>query len=172
MELTHEISFTFDVALDRPRAEAFVRDAGSSLARADFLEDVTVVPCRDAPEASLVHAALPVNAAMFGQQRLRFASRIEPCPAGARLVGLDIEDRPGRARVSGEARVAPLPNGSRVDYRFHIAIHLDLPEPERWGGKALLKMVEITAQGVLHRVTSRFPAAVREAARAHEATFA
>lgn len=169
MELTHDVAFAFEVALDRPRAVAFVRDAASSLAHADFLERVSVVPDADRPEVALVHAALPVNAALFGQQRLRFVSRIEPAPTGARLVGLDVDDRPGRARVSGRARIQPRPAGSRIEYTFHITIHLELPEPEQWGGRALLKMVEVTAERVLQRVTERFPTAVRKAARAYEA---
>lgn len=166
MRLTHRVTFDFALALDRPSAVAFVRDVERSLSRAEFLHDLRV-----GPEGE-VRAELPVNAALFGQQRLRFRSRIEPTPQGARLVALPLDDLPGWARVSGEAQVSPDPRGSRVDYRFDIEILLALPEPERWGGRALSKMIEVTAERVLARISSRFPDAVREAARAHEASFA
>ena len=91
-----------------------------------------------------------------------------PTPSGARLEGLDLTDRPGWARVSGEATVVQVPEGCRLDYRFEIEIHLAVPEAERWGGRALLKMIEVTADRVLGRVTTAFPDAVRSAARAYE----
>ncbi len=166
MKLTRHVTFDVPSSLDRSTAVAFVRDAERSLSHADFLtslhQDLTGV----------VAAELPVNAALFGQQRLRFRSRLEPTPGGARLEGLDLDDVPGWTRVSGEARVVPLPDGSRLDYRFEIEIHLALPEPERWGGRALVKMIEVTADQVLRRVCERFPAAVRAAARAYEARVA
>ena len=166
MRLTHHVSFDFQLALDRPTAIAFVRDVERSLSHADFLHGLATTPDGE------VHAELPVNAALFGQQRLRFRSRVQPTPQGARLVALDLEDVPGWAGVSGEARVSPQPEGSRVDYRFEIEIHLALPEPERWGGRALTKMIEVTAERVLARISARFPGAVREAAREYEAAFA
>lgn len=166
MRLTHHVAFDFQLALDGPTAVAFVRDVERSLSCADFLRALAATPDGE------VRAELPVNAALFGQQRLRFRSRVEPTPHGARLVALDLDDVPGWAGVSGEARVSPHPGGSHVDYRFEIEIHLALPEPERWGGRALTRMIELTAERVLARVVERFPGAVREAARAYEAAFA
>lgn len=166
MRLRHSVSFDVSLALDAPTAIGFVRDAHGTLAHADFLRALRCTPGGE------VEAQLPVNAALFGQQYLRFQSRVLPTPQGARLVGLQLDDVPGWARVSGEARVAPQPDGSRVDYRFDVEIHLALPEPESWGGRALTKMIELTAERVLERVSARLPEAVRDAARAYEATFA
>lgn len=175
MELTHDIEFTFDLALAPELATAFVRDVATSLSRADFLEGLEVRPQPGRAERVVV-AALPVNAALFGQQRLPFQSVLVPTATGARLSGLPLPAaRPGWAQVSGEATVAPAPThadatpASRVHYRFEIAIHLDLPEPERWGGRALLRMIEYTASSVLERVSQQFPGAVQRAARAFEA---
>lgn len=166
MRLRHEVAFDVSLALERATAVAFVRDAYGSLSHAEFLHALRRTP------SGGVEAELPVNAALFGQQRLRFQSRVLPTPQGARLVGSDLTDVPGWARVSGEAVVSPQPEGCRVDYRFDIEIHLALPEPEKWGGRALMKMIEVTAERVLQRISERFPAAVRDAARAYEATFA
>lgn len=140
----------------------FVRDVERSLARAEFL---TALVRRD---DGIVSAQLPVNAALFGQQRLRFRSRIVPTTSGGRLEGLELDDVPGWARVDGEAIVVPIPDGCRLDYRFDIEIHLAVPQVEQWGGRALTKMIEVTADRVLARIGERFPDAVRDAARAYE----
>lgn len=169
MNIIHDVGFTFDLALEQSLAVSFVRDVGRSLSRAEFLEELRVTEA----EATLVSASIPVNAALFGQQRLPFTSELLATPSGARLRGLPLpEARPGWAEVSGEALVTPLPGGSRVRYDFRIAIHLDLPEPEKWGGRALLKMIEYTAARVLENITASFPAAVKAAARALEAAHA
>ena len=168
MELSHQIRFAFDLALASSDATRFVRDVRASLAQADFLEDLTV---EDATEPR-VFAAIPVNAALFGQHRLPFESVLVPTPRGALLRPLPMVDvRPGWAEVAGVAAVAAAPGGSRVTYEFDIAIHLELPEPEQWGGRALLKMIEFTAGTVLERVCAKFPAAVKAAAREVEATY-
>ena len=168
MELSHRIRFTFELALAPADAVRFVQDVRTSLAYADFLEDLTV---EDAPEPR-VYAAIPVNAALFGQQRLPFESVLVPDVHGARLRPLPLVDvRPGWAEVAGAASVAASAAGSAVTYEFDIAIHLELPEPEQWGGRALLKMIEYTASRVLERVCAQFPAAVRAAAREVEAAY-
>lgn len=170
MILTHHVTFDVDLGLDRGPAVDFVRDAERSLARADFLESLRTD--RDGGDA-VVRAELPVNAAMFGQRRLRFASRMRDAPTGATLEPVALDERPGWAEVAGRAHVRSRPGaGSRVHYAFELTIHLQLPEPERWGGRALIKMVEVTADAVLRRVSARFPEAVRQAAREAEAAYA
>lgn len=169
MELSHHITFTFDLALDETHAIDFVQDVARSLSKADFLEDLLV---EAAPEPR-VYAAIPVNAALFGQQRLPFESVLVPTSRGAHLRPLPLVDvRPGWAEVAGQAEVTAVPGGSRVTYAFDIAIHLEVPEPEKWGGRALLKMIEYTAGKVLERVCAKFPPAVQAAAREVEAAWA
>lgn len=162
MDLSHEVSFGLALALPPEEARAFVRDVPRSLSRASFLADLQVV----ASAPPVVTATLPVNAALFGQRELPFRSALHLTDAGARLRGLPLEpDGPGWAEVSGEARVRPADaGGSLVDYHFALTIHLDLPEPEKWGGRALLKMIEFTARSVLENVMGQFPAAIRAAA--------
>ena len=123
-------------------------------------------------DETTVRARIPVNAALFGQQELAFESRLLPTPRGAVLRSVPLEHlRPGWAEVAGEAEVRPHPGGSHVSYRFDIAIHLHLPEPERWGGRALLKMIHFTAERVLESITAEFPGAVQAAAREVEASY-
>ena len=166
MNLSHAVSFTFDLNLPPAAAVRFVRDVTLSLSKADFIENLQVTD-------NLVNAHLPVNAALFGQQRLEFRSRLHPTKRGARLEALDLEtDAPGWAEVSGEAQVGSAPGGSVVEYRFDITIHLKLPTPEKWGGKALVKMIEFTARRVLENITANFPAAVQAAAQEAEAAYA
>jgi hypothetical protein len=159
--LDHQVAFDIDLALPRSEALAFVRDVERSLARASFLEELTVLD----GDPTLVRATLPVNASFLGQRSLPFESELVVTESGARLVGRPLApDGPGWAEVHGEAEVAAHPGGSRVGYRFDVRVHLRLPEPDRWGGRALLRMIEFTARAVLERVTAAFPASIRAAA--------
>lgn len=167
MTLDHEVSFDLDLALTPDDALAFVRDVPRSLSRADFLRSLRL----EGEAPTVVVAELPVNAALFGQRLLPFRSELRHTERGALLRALPIEhDGPGWAAVDGEAEVAPGPAGSRVRYHFKVRVHLRLPDAERWGGQALLRMIEYTAQTVLERVTASFPQALRAAARDAEAT--
>ena len=169
MILSHAVSFDFELGLPPGVAVAFVRDVEISLSEAAFLQDLSVTT----RPPTLVKAHLPVNAALFGQQLLEFQSRLIPTVQGARLEAVALEtSEPGWAEVAGEATVQPAPGGSQVTYHFDIAIHLRLPTPERWGGKALTKMIEFTAQRVLENITQSFPSAVQAAAYKLEAAHA
>jgi hypothetical protein len=167
MDIAHAIHFAFDLGLAPVDATEFVRDVPRSLAKAEFIRDMEVF---EVGELRHVRAVLPVNAAFFGQQELVFESVLEPTPRGATLRPLPFsEPRLGWAEVGGRAEVQPLPSGSRVLYDFDITIHLSLPEPEKWGGRALLKMIGFTAQRVLENIAAEFPKAVQEAAAETEA---
>ena len=158
VHLSRRIAFDVDVELPHAIAIAFVRDVPATLREADFVDGVTV----DA--GGVVEASLVVNASMFGQRRLAFLSDLEPTPHGARLRGRHLDRSVGWARVDGEATVRARPIGSVLSYAFDVDIHLVLPEPERWGGRALLKMVEVTADRVLERLHAAFPSAIAAAA--------
>jgi len=168
MNLSHAVSFSFSLNLPYSAGVDFVRDVEKSLSKASFIQDLEVVNSPD----TVVTANLPVNAALFGQQLLMFRSCLHTTPKGARLEALSIDtDKPGWAEVSGEAVVSPLPTGSQVDYTFDITIHLRLPKAEKWGGQALTKMIEFTAQRVLENITASFPSAVQDAAQEVEAAY-
>jgi len=167
--LDHEVSFDLDLALAPEDALAFVRDVPRSLSRADFLRSLRL----EGEDPTVVVAELPVNAALFGQRLLPFRSELLRTERGAVLRALPIDhDGPGWAAVDGEAEVSPGVTGSRVRYHFKVRVHLQLPDAERWGGQALLRMIEYTAQTVLERVTAAFPQALRAAASDAEAAVA
>lgn len=161
MDLSHEISFSLHVGLGPEEATRFVRDVPVSLRRADFLADLQVLTS----QPPVVKAAIPVSAALFGQRDLPFTSELHHTTTGARLV--PVEQRyagPGWADVAGEAAVTPDGTGSRLDYAFHITVHVRLPSTDHWGTRALTRMIEYTAVTVLQRVMERLPAAVAAAA--------
>ena len=169
MTLSHTVQFEFILGLSRPAAIAFVRDVTTSLSKATFIEDLEV----EAGHPPTVFASLPVNAALFGQQTLNFKSSLVHTPTGARLEPLTLEtDKPGWAEVAGEATLQPDPKGTRVNYSFDITIHLKLPKAEKWGGRALTRMIEFTAQRVLENISANFPEAVQAAAQEVEKKFA
>ncbi len=170
MKLTHTVHFAFDLSLAQREAVAFVQDAQQSLSKAQFIRDLTVVPGPQGTQE--VSASIPINAALFGQHDLSFESVLLPNARGARLEPRSpAEPKMGWAEVAGEAHVRPLPNGSHVEYNFDITIHLDLPQPEKWGGQALMKMIHFTAQRVLEGIAAEFPKAVQEAAAETEAAY-
>ncbi len=165
MDLAHSVRFALEVAMPPSEATLFAQDVPRTLSHADFLADLQVIT----GDPTIVTAAIPVSAAMFGQRELPFRSVLEPTARGARLRALDIApDGPGWALVSGEARVSPLTGtvaaGSRIDYDFEITVRLRLPKAERWGERALTKMIEFTARTVLGQVAEKLPAAVARAA--------
>ena len=167
MNIAHRIDFTFDLGLAPAEAVRFVQDVPRSLSRAAFIRDMAVFTVG---ELRHVRAVLPVNAAFFGEQELLFESLLTPTARGAELSPLPVsEPRLGWAEVAGRAEVHPLPSGSRVGYSFDIPIHLNLPEPDKWGGRALLKMIHFTAQRVLEGIAADFPRAIQAAAETEAA---
>ena len=186
MKITHSVGFDFALSLNKGAAVDFVRDAEASLSKVTFIQHLEAFPSvatlEGPPESArgldettsetTVRARIPVNAALFGQQELAFQSLLLPTPRGAVLRSVPLKHlRPGWAEVAGEAEVRPHPGGSHVSYHFDITIHLHLPEPERWGGRALLKMIHFTAERVLSAITAEFPGAVQAAAREVEASY-
>lgn len=165
MNFEHAISFEVPIAAPPSVAIAFVRDVTRSLAYARFLRDLRVEP----GPPIVVEAVLPINAALFGQRDLPFRSVLTPTDGGARLTGLDVPSTgPGWASVSGDAVVRSGDGGSVVGYDLIISVFVALPEAERWGGRALTRMIEYTAETVLARLTAAFPEAVARAAREAE----
>ncbi|UCH26194.1 MAG: DUF3809 family protein [Trueperaceae bacterium] len=165
MRIDRTVSFSFDLSLSEKEALGFVRDAQLSLSRASFIENLRV----ERGVVTSICAELPVNAAFFGQRRLAFRSLIEETADGAKLTSQALADRhPGWAEVAGAARVTPLVCGTRVDYAFEISVHLQLPASEKWGGRALVRLIEFTTTRVLEGLSEKFPEAVREAAHSLE----
>ena len=172
MKIAHAVHFAFDLSLAQRDAVAFVQDAQQSLSKATFIRDLTVFPVQSGTGEQRVQASIPINAALFGQHDLSFESDLIPSAKGARLEPhTPSEPKMGWAEVAGNAEVRPLPSGSHVEYHFNITIHLDLPQPEKWGGQALLKMIHFTAQRVLEGIAAEFPKAVQEAAAETEAKY-
>jgi hypothetical protein len=190
MKITNTVTFDIHLALEQAAALDFVRDVRKSLARASFLSDLRVSDVPAVPVCGMlanqtdnhvldaqtalqhVQASIVVNAALFGERALSFQSYVRPTAKGALLEALPFDEpKLGLAEVSGDATVHPLPQGSRIRYHFDITIHLDLPEAEKWGGRALSKMIHFTAQRTLERIVSDFPVAIQAAADAMHARY-
>lgn len=164
MKLTEGLKFGFSTHLSEADALEFVRDVQRSLAGAHLADSLRL--SGGSPE--LVSASLPVNTPLFGRRELPFVSELHLTPDGARLVPTATETAGrGWAEVGGEARVAPHAAGSHIDYALDLTIHLQLPDADRWGTKALTKMIELTASSVLRQLSERLRSSVEAAAGAY-----
>lgn len=162
MKLTEALRFGFASELDEAGALRYVRDVKRSLGGANLLGGLQVLP----GEPPRVSAHLPVTTPLFGRRELPFLSELRNTEAGAELVPLPFTHAGrGWAEVGGEARVEAAGAGSRVEYTLNVTIHLDLPEADRWGTKALTKMIELTAGTVLRQLSERLPRSIEAAAR-------
>lgn len=164
MRLTEDLRFGFSTQLSEAAALAFVRDVERSLAGQHLADSLRV----QSGSPTLVSASLPVNTPLFGRRELPFVSELHVTPSGARLVPTTTETQGrGWAEVGGEAQVVPEGAGSRIDYALDLTIHLQLPEADRWGTKALTKMIELTASSVLRQLSERLRSSVESAANAY-----
>lgn len=167
LRLTERVAFHFATEMTPEEAVDFVRDVRRSLSAATFLEGLTVSD----GATPLVTARLPVDTHLFGRHDLPFTSELVLTEAGARLLPKDeVNSTVGWAEVAGEATVTGSPSGSLVHYTLDLTAHLQLPAPEGWGTRALLRMVELTGERVMRELAERFPAAVREAAELQHVT--
>ncbi|HWG85115.1 MAG TPA: DUF3809 domain-containing protein [Deinococcales bacterium] len=155
MRLEVERDFTFPYPGDSGAATDFLRDVRRSLARVPFIRNLSV-------EGDHVTADLAVDVPFLGEQLLDFSSRLVPQDGGADLVA---EQRSGRAwaEVSGSGRATPQGERASISYHLRVVVHLELPAPEKWGGRAFSRMAEATAARTLERVAEDFPAGVMAA---------
>lgn len=161
LRFSRAISFQLELEMSESEALAFVRDVPRSLAHADFITDLRL---RHGSPPS-VSASLPVSAALFGRRELPFESEIHHQPAGASLRPLPLSgESRGWVELAGEVDVAANGSGSRASYAFEVTAHLRLPIADRWGTRALTKMIELTAASLLRDLVARLPAAIERAA--------
>lgn len=165
MRVAERAQFRVDIPLAAPVARDFVRRIEFALAEHEALADVRV----EHTDPVIVHAALPVKAAMFGSGTLSFASELRHEPHGAALVPITPRDAThGWVEVRGTALVDGNDTHSTVHYDFDISAELRLPGMLRWGERALKSMIEVTAKNILQRVSAEFPAAIQRAAVRYE----
>ncbi|MCL4455578.1 MAG: DUF3809 domain-containing protein [Deinococcus sp.] len=106
-------------------------------------------------ERGLLAGTLVAQAPLFGQVRFPFESRLAQVGAG--------DDGPGlKVQLSAQA-LDPVPSfwaelsghGSVTEesllYQVHLKLHVDLPEGEKWGGRALRRMAEASFERTLAR---------------------
>ncbi|WP_034343520.1 DUF3809 domain-containing protein [Deinococcus misasensis] len=132
----------------------FIQDPHQSLAKVKFIRDLHIVDGK-------VRAKFAVNVPMLGEQLIPFQSIIHPTEKGATLEATPL-DKAAWAEVSGTAHL----EGQDMTYELHVTVHFEIPEAQKWGGNAFLKMVEATAKQTLDKVSKEFPKALKDAASA------
>jgi carbon monoxide dehydrogenase subunit G len=152
VKLEVEREFAFAYPGTASEAIAFVRDVQRSLERVAFIKHLRT-------EDHEVFADLGVDVPFLGEQHIDFHSRLEPQADGANLIALPGSGK-AWAEVAGQARVTPSEGRSSIRYALQIAVHLDLPIGDQWGGRAFEKMAHATAARAIERMTEQFPAGV------------
>jgi hypothetical protein len=132
----------------------FLRDVRCSLVQVRFIDDLRL-------ETDTILANLLIDVPVLGEQRLDFASKLTPHPEGADLIALPLSGK-AWAEVSGQGRMRQTA-GVEIFYALQIAVHLELPVGEKWGGRAFEKMVQATAQNAIQRLTLEFERGVTAA---------
>lgn len=148
MKIVAAREFVLDFPASPEAALDFLRDVRRSLAQVRFIDGLRL-------EEQEIHANLLVDVPVLGEQRLDFASRLEPHQAGADLIALP---RTGKAwaEVAGQGRVQGLGSAVQILYALQITVHLELPVGDKWGGRAFEKMVQATAKSAIERLTLEF----------------
>jgi carbon monoxide dehydrogenase subunit G len=152
MKLSVERKFRFAYPGSVSEAVAFVQDVRRSLQRVAFIQNLRL-------DGSDVFADLGVDVPILGEQRIDFHSRLEARPDGAALIALPGSGK-AWAEVSGQAQATPDGDHSSIRYDLQIAVHLELPIGNQWGGRAFEKMAHATAEHAVQRMTEQFPAGV------------
>lgn len=161
LRFNRAISFQLVLSMSKAEALSFVRDVPRSLAHAEFISDLRLQPGRP----PTVSASLPVSAALFGRRDLPFESELHHRPAGASLRPLPLSgESRGWVELAGEVEVAASGSGSSASYDFEVTAHLRLPIADRWGTRALTKMIELTAVSLLRDLMVQLPTAIERAA--------
>jgi hypothetical protein len=103
-------------------------------------------------ENSTLQGYLVAEAPLFGEIQFPFSSRIHSEGKMARLEALAVEDAPAFwAELEGSAEV--LEGG--IDYFLTLRIHATLPQGEKWGGRALGRLAEVSFERNVERVLER-----------------
>ncbi len=146
------IEVSKDFILEYPdsleQAVLYLTDVKKSLAHVSFIENLRL-------EQNHIFADLVVDVPVLGSQCLDFDSILEPHATGANLVA---QKREGRAwaAVSGQGRAVQTNNQTQIHYALQIAVYLELPSTDKWGGRAFEKMAQATAKTAIERLTREF----------------
>ncbi|AEB12344.1 DUF3809 domain-containing protein [Marinithermus hydrothermalis] len=104
-------------------------------------------------EGTVVEGRLSTSIALFGEVSFPFRSQLRAEGEAAVLEALPLE-APFWAELSGRGEA----RGSHLHYRVRLRVHAEIPEGEKWGGRAFRRLAEATFQRTLERVLAQLAA--------------
>ncbi len=105
-------------------------------------------------EGSRLFGELCGEAPFFGEVCFPFESELKPeNEARARLVPRPLAERRFWAELGGVGELL----GNELSYRVQLVLHAELPEGEKWGGRAFRRMVEAALSRHLARALAALP---------------
>jgi len=142
LRLERSLNFCLQAA-DSAEAQTWLQDPVAALSRIKVFRDLKL-------EGNVLSGYLAASFALIGEVRFPFRSRFSASPDSAELTPLEPaagEKRETVAELGGRARL----EGDRVCYQAELALELNLPEGEKWGGRAFRKMAEAAFERTLSR---------------------
>jgi hypothetical protein len=130
------------------QAILYLTNVQKSLAHVPFIQGLRLI-------GNQVYADLVVDVPVLGQQRLDFHSVLEPHKSGANLIAQPLQGK-AWAEVSGLGSAVQTNQEVEIHYALSIIVHLELPNADKWGGRAFEKMAQATARTAIERMTREF----------------
>ncbi len=106
-------------------------------------------------DGEVVEGRLSASVALFGEVGFPFRSRLRADGEAAVLEALPLEE-PFWAELSGRGEARE----RHLHYRVRLRVHADLPDGEKWGGRAFKRLAEATFQRTLERALAQLAAEV------------
>jgi len=141
MRLEREIEFRLQTRSEE-EAQRLLASPLEALGRLQVFRDLSL-------EGNELSGALVAPFAILGEVRFPFRARFRSAGSDAWLEPLPPDDPASDlwAELEGQARR----ERADVAYRARIALHIHLPEGEKWGGKAFRKLAEAAFTRTLTR---------------------
>lgn len=119
----------------------WLRDPVVALSRIRVFRDLKL-------ESGVLSGYLTAPFALIGEVRFPFSSRFDAVADTAELLPIEPAanaERDTVAFLGGKARL----QGDRVCYQAELTLELNLPEGQKWGGRAFRKMAEAAFERTL-----------------------
>ena len=147
MHLKRSLDFCLQAA-DSAEARMWLQDPVTALSRIKVFRNLKL-------DDGILSGHLAASFALIGEVRFPFRSRFSTAADSAELFPLGLpaeQNSETMAKLGGRAWL----NGDRVCYQAELELELNMPEGEKWGGRAFRKMAEAAFERTISRTLQDF----------------